>query len=167
MQILSWPKPIFSSTIFHSLLKSVPWRHLARDFRASHHHHYHCSMPTALVWCQMCLGLRFWVWISISGFGSLFLSLGLCLCLGLCVKRQGNIWKRPTSSATTIGDDLPLSLFIFFFFFSLLVWFFVGLGLGQFANWVFLCDIRIWRFFIWVWKGVWVWLFVDLWVFFI
>ena len=172
MQILSWPKPIFSSTIFHSLFKSVQWRHLARDFRASHHHHYYCSMPIALIWCQMCLGLRFWVWISISGFGSLFLGLSLCLCLGLCVKRQGNVWKRPTSFATTVGNATTgghrsPSFSVLIFFFSFLVWFFVGLGLGQFANWVFLCDIRIWRFFIWVWTGVWVWLFADLWVFFI
>ena len=37
-------------------------------------------MPVALIWCQTCLGLRYWVWISISGFGSLFLGLGLCSC---------------------------------------------------------------------------------------
>ena len=131
MQILSWPKPIFSSTIFHSLFKSVQWRHLARDFRASHHHHYYCSMPIALIWCQTCLGLRFWVWISISGFGSLFLGLSLCLCLGLCVKRQGNVWKRPTSFATTVGNATTgghrspsFSVLIFFFFFGLvLCWF--------------------------------------------
>ena len=47
-----------------------------------------------------------------------------------------------------------------------LVWFFVGLGLGQFTDWVFLCDIRILWFFIWVWNGVWVWLFANFWVFF-
>ena len=54
------------TTIFnnhHSFLKSVSWRHLARDFRFS-------------------------IWISIFGFESLFLGLGLCLCLGLCVKRS-------------------------------------------------------------------------------
>ena len=85
--LLLWPKPIFSTTIFYSFFKSMPWRHLARDFRASHHHYCYCSMPTSLIWCQMCLGLCFWVWISIYGFRSLFLGLGLCLCLGLCVKR--------------------------------------------------------------------------------
>ena len=170
--LLLWPKPIFSTTIFYSFFKSMPWRHLARDFRASHHHYCYCSMPTSLIWCQMCLGLCFWVWISIYGFRSLFLGLGLCLCLGLCVKRQGNVWQTPTNSATTIDDATTgghwslSSFFVLNFFFSLLVWFFVGLGLGQFTDWVFLCDIWIWLFFIWVWKGVWVWPFADLWVFF-
>ena len=120
---LSWSKPIFFTTIFHSLLKSVSWRHLARDFQASHHHHCYCSMPIALIWCQTCLGLYFWVWISISRFGSLFLGLGPCLCLGLCVKRQGNIWQKPTSFATTIGNATnggrrSLSSFSVLIFFS-------------------------------------------------
>ena len=44
-----------------------------------------------LIWCQTSLGLCFWVWISISEFGPLFLGLGLCLCLGLCVKCQENV----------------------------------------------------------------------------
>ena len=181
MQILSWPKPIFSTTIFHSLLKSMSWRHLARDFRASHHHYCYCSMPTSLIWCQMCLGLCFWVWISIYGFRSLFLGLGLCLCLGLCVKRQGNVWQTPTNSATTIDDATTgghwslSSFFVLVFFFPLSLSLSsssssssssFGLGLGQFTDWVFLCDIWIWLFFIWVWKGVWVWPFADLWVFF-
>ena len=152
--LLLWPKPIFSTTIFYSFFKSMPWRHLARDFRASHHHYCYCSMPTSLIWCQMCLGLCFWVWISIYGFRSLFLGLGLCLCLGLCVKRQGNVWQTPTNSATTIDDattgghwslssffvlvffffffsSLSLSLFFFFFFFFFFwfgSWSIYGLG---------------------------------------
>ena len=178
--LLLWPKPIFSTTIFYSFFKSMPWRHLARDFRASHHHYCYCSMPTSLIWCQMCLGLCFWVWISIYGFRSLFLGLGLCLCLGLCVKRQGNVWQTPTNSATTIDDATTgghwslssffVLVFFFFFFLSLSLSSSssssFGLGLGQFTDWVFLCDIWIWLFFIWVWKGVWVWPFADLWVFF-
>ena len=169
---LLWPKPIFSTTIFYSLFKSMPWRHLARDFWASHHHYCYCSMPTSLIWCQMCLGLCFWVWISIYGFRSLFLGLGLCLCLGLCVKRQGNVWQTPTNSATTGGHWSLSSFFVLVFFFPLSLSSSssssssFGLGLGQFTDWVFLCDIWIWLFFIWVWKGVWVWSFADLGVFF-
>ena len=147
--LLLWPKPIFSTTIFYSFFKSMPWRHLARDFRASHHHYCYCSMPTSLIWCQMCLGLCFWVWISIYGFRSLFLGLGLCLCLGLCVKRSTSRerltkihefchhhrWCHQWWPSISI-----LFLCSFFFFFPLLVWFFVGLGLVQFTDWV--------------WKGV-------------
>ena len=93
---LSWPKPIFPTTIFHFLLKSMPWRHLTRDFRASHHHHCYCSMPTALIWCQMCLGLRFWVCISISRFGSLF------VCGFVCQMSRERL-TRPMSFANTNG----------------------------------------------------------------
>ena len=143
------------TTIFnnhHSFLKSVSWRHLARDFRFS-------------------------VWISISGFESLFMGLGLCFYLGLCVKRLTSMEHLTKTHEFRHHHrwchqwwPLISNLFLcskFFFFFSLLVWFFVGWGLGQFTDLVFLCDIRIWRFFIWVWTGVWVWLFADLWVFFI
>ena len=161
---LSWPKPIFPTTIFHFLLKSMPWRHLTRDFRASHHHHCYYSMPTALIWCQTCLGLCFWVCISISGFGSLFV-------FGFVCQMSREHLTRSTSFAITIGNTntggyWSLSSFFVLIFFSLLVWFFVCLGLSQFTDWVFLCDIRIWWFFIWVWNGVWVWLFAELWVFF-
>ena len=41
-------------------------------------HHCYCSMPTSLIWCETCLGLRFWVWISIYGFGSLFVFGFVC-----------------------------------------------------------------------------------------
>ena len=117
------------TTIFknhHSFLKLVSWRHLARDFRFS-------------------------VWISISGFESLFLGLSLYfwvwvfVCVWVCVsnvQRQGNVWQRSTSSATTIGDATnggrwSLSSFfvlIFFFFLfwfgSLLVWDLFNLRIG-------------------------------------
>ena len=140
----------------------MTWRHLTMDFRASHHHHCYCSMPTALIWCQTCLGLCFWVCISISGFGSLFVFRFMC-------QMSREHLTRPMSSATTIGDAntdgrRSLSSFsvLFFFFFSSF-----GLVLCLFGSWsihglIFLHDIRIWWFFIWVW----VWSFVDLWVFF-
>ena len=107
-----------------------------------------------------CLGLHFWFGSLFLGLG-LFLGLDLCLCLGLCVKHQGNIWQKPMSAATTGGRRSP-PFSILFFSPPLLVWFFVCLGLGQFVDWVFLCDIRIWWFFIWVSKGVWVWSFTNL-----
>ena len=49
----------------------------------------------------------------------LFLGLGLRLCLGLCAKRQGNGWQRPTSSATTTSgrrsfSSISVLLYIFF-----------------------------------------------------
>ena len=112
------------TTIFnnhHSFLKSVSWRHLARDFRFS-------------------------VWISISRFESLFLGLGLCLCLGLCVKRSTSrehltkIHKFRHHHRWCHQWWLSISILFLcsnFFFFSILVWLFVGLGLVQFIDWFF------------------------------
>ena len=116
----------------------MPWRHLTMDFRASHHHHCYCSMPTALIWCQTCLGLCFWVCISISGFGSLFV-------FGFVCQMSREHLTRPTSSTTTIGDanigghksisffffSLSLSLSLSLFWFgSLFVWVLVNLRIG-------------------------------------
>ena len=162
---LSWAKPIFSTTIFHFLLKSVLWRHLTRDFRASLHHHCYCSMPTALIWCQTCLGLCFWVCISISRFRSLFV-------FGFVCQMSRERLTRPTSSATTIGDanidgHWSLSSFAVLFFFFFLFWF----------GFLFVCVlVNLWIDFL-TWykdlvifylglKWVWVWSFVDLWIFF-
>ena len=110
------------------------------DFRASHHHHCYCSMPTALIWCQTCLGLCFWVCISISGFGSLFV-------FGFVCQMSREHLTRPTSSATTIGDAntngrwslSSFSVLFFFFFFlfwfsSLFVWVLVNLWI-DFLTW--------------------------------
>ena len=143
----------------------MPWRHLARDFRASHLHHCYCSMPTALIWCQTCLGLRFGVWVSISGFGSLFVFGFVCQTsrehLTKIHKLHHHHWQChhwwPSISILFL-----CSIFFFFSFGLVLCWFrscsIYGLG--------FLCDIRIWWFLIWVWKGVWVWSYADLWLFF-
>ena len=162
---LSWAKPIFSTTIFHFLLKSLLWRHLTRDFRASLHHHCYCSMPTALIWCQTCLGLCFCVCISISRFRSLFV-------FGFVCQMSRERLTRPTSSATTIGDanidgHWSLSSFavLFFFFFSF------GLVFCLFVSWsIYGLGFLIWYkdlviFYLGL-KWVWVWSFVDLWIFF-
>ena len=101
-----------------------------RDFQASHHHHCYCSMPTALIWCQTCLGLHFWVCISISGFGSLFV-------FGFMCQMSREHLRRPTSSTTTIGDanigghqSLSFSLSL-----SLSLSLSFGLVLGLFGFW--------------------------------
>jgi len=89
-------------------------------------------------------------------FGSSFLGLVLCFqvwvfaCVWVCVPNvKGTLGKdsRAPTPPLVAADLYPLSLFYFFvfiLFISLLVWFFVGLGLGHFRDWIFLCDIRIW-----------------------
>ena len=115
--------------------QTMRWRHLTRDFRDSHHHHCYCSLPIALIWCQTCLGLRFWVCIFIFGFGSLLVS-------GFVFQMSRERLTRPTSSATTIGDAniggrwslsffSILNFFCFLFWFgSLFVWVLVNLWIG-------------------------------------
>ena len=96
------------------------------------------------------LDLYFWVWVSISWFESLFVFGFVCQTSRERLKKTHELCHHRRQRHHWWPS---ISLFLcsnFFFFFSFLVWFFVGLGLGQFANWVFLCDIRIWRFFIWV-----------------
>ena len=153
--------PIAFSTFFSNQCHRDIWRGIFK---------LHITI-TAIVPCQQLWSGAKRAWVFIFGFVSLFLGLGLCLCLGLCVKCQGNIWQDPRAppppSATP--TSVVINLYPFFFFslsLSLLVWFFVCLGFGQFTDWVFLCDIRIWWFLIWVWNGVWVWSFADLWVLF-
>ena len=141
------------------------WRHLTRDFRPSLHHHCYCSMPTALIWCQTCLGLCFWVCISISGFGSLFV-------FGFVCQMSREHLTRPTSSATTIDNantngrwSLSSFAVLFFFFFSF------GLVFCLFVSWsIYGLGFLIWYkdlviFYLGL-KWVWVWSFVDLWIFF-
>ena len=88
-------------------------------------------VPNVLGSLFLGLHLYFWVWVFV--------------CVWVCVsnvQRQGNVWQRPTSSATTIGDATnggyrslsSFSVLIFFFFLfwfgSLLVWVLFNLWIG-------------------------------------
>ena len=91
-------------------------------------------------------------------FGSLFLGLYLYfqVWVFVCVSNVKGTFDKTHElchhhqqcqhrwlSISILFVCLFVLFFLLFFFFSLLVWFFVYLGLGQFTNWVFLCDIGI------------------------
>ena len=83
------------------------------------------------------LYLYFWVWVF--------------ACVRVCVSNVKGTFDKTHKLChhhRRRQHWWPLIFILFlyskFFLFSLLVWFFVCLGLGQFMDWVFLCDIRIW-----------------------
>ena len=96
-------------------------------------------------WCSLATEesfyFCFWVWVSV--------------CVWDCVPNiQGMFGRDPRASPPLVAADLsPLSL-LFYFIFSLFLFCFGSSWFGSWSSYglSFLMMIRIWWFFIWVWK---------------